>query len=100
MSADFIMIVANLCGVKVEEVVVKKGSDEEKKIEKASAHATFPVLEVDASNFLSDSAAIVNYIVRKSGKTNLLGADDFEQAQTDQWMHFMREETTPLVKTI
>ena len=55
---------------------------------------------MDGNTLLSDSAAIANFIVRKSGKTQLLGADQFEQAQTNQWMQFLRQETTPLVKAI
>jgi len=29
-----------------------------------------------------------------------LGANEFEQSQVDQWMQFLREETTPLVKAL
>jgi glutathione S-transferase len=100
MYSDFIMIVADLAGVQLQEVIVQKGSDLEKQIEKKNPIGTFPVLEIDDNTFLSDSAAIANFIVRKSGKTSLLGADEFEEAQTNQWMQFMREETTPLVKAI
>jgi len=32
MNADFVMIVANLCGVKLNEIVVAKGSDVEKDV--------------------------------------------------------------------
>ena len=47
MNADFIMIVANLCGIKLEECVVPKDSDLEKVILKRACQSTFPILEID-----------------------------------------------------
>ena len=36
----------------------------------------------------------------KSGDQSLLGKTDFEKSQVDQWMQFLREETTPIVKAL
>ena len=42
-AADFIMIVASLCGVKVEEVVVPAGSAQDKELTK-TGFGTYPML--------------------------------------------------------
>ena len=39
MSSDFVMIVATLCSVKLEEVIVEKGSPEEKELLKVAPMA-------------------------------------------------------------
>ena len=58
MSADFIMVVANMCSVTIEEVVVQSGSDKSKQL----AQYTLPVLEIDANTIISDSSVIATYI--------------------------------------
>lgn len=78
MNADFVIIVANLCGVKLEEVVVAKGSKEEKDLISKASHTTFPVLEVDDQTFISDSFAIAQYLARSTSNEKLLGSNDFE----------------------
>jgi glutathione S-transferase len=78
MNADFVMIVANLCGVKLNEMVIAKGTDTEKDILKKACHSTFPILEVDENTFISDSFAIATYLARSSGNEKLLGTSDFE----------------------
>lgn len=85
MNADFVMIIANLCGLKLEEIVVQKNSDQEKDVLKRACHSTFPMLEVDQNTLISDSFAIATYLVRSSGNEKLLGSNDFEMCQTDQW---------------
>ena len=100
MYADLVMIVAAMCGTKIEEVVVEKGSDLEKNLLKRTVQGTYPMLEIDANTIIFDSVAIASYIARSTGNDSLIGADDFEQSQYDQWMQFLREETTPIVKTL
>ena len=100
MYADLVMIVAAMCGTKIEEVVVEKGSDLEKNLLKRTLQGTYPMLEIDANTIIFDSVAIASYIARSTGNDSLIGADDFEQSQYDQWMQFLREETTPIVKTL
>ena len=46
MNSDFIMIISNLVKAKVEEEVVEKGSDTEKKLLKDAPLALFPMLEI------------------------------------------------------
>jgi glutathione S-transferase len=78
MNADFAIIVATLCGVKLEEVVVAKGSKEEKDLFSKAAHATLPILQVDDQTFISDSFAIAQYLARSTSNEKLLGSNDFE----------------------
>ena len=92
------MIVANYCGVNIEEIAVQSGSDEEKNLQKRGL-GTYPALDVDGT-LISDSWAIAAYIARSSGKASLLGNSDFEQAEVDQWMDFLRSETEPIVKAL
>ena len=91
------MIVANVLGKAIEEVVVT--GEQKNKLTKNS-FGTFPMLEVDADTFICDSNAIVAYLVRSSGKSSLLGSNTFEEAQVDHWMDFLRSETMPLVKAL
>lgn len=73
MNSDFIMIIAKHTGTKIEEEVVEKGSDTEKKLLKDAPLAMFPMLEIKPGQLLCDTQAIVHYIVKSSGKTALLG---------------------------
>ena len=100
MNADFVMIVANLCGVKIEEVVVEKGSKQEKDLLNKACLSTFPILQVDEDTLISDSFAIAQFIARSSKNEKLLGSSDLEQCQTEQWAQFLREETYPIVMVL
>lgn len=62
------------------------------------APATLPVLETPEGRLISQTSAICEYLAQKH--ENLLGSTDFERAQVDQWMSFVREETWPLTKTL
>jgi len=83
VNADFVMIVANLCGVKIEEVVIEKGSKEEKDLINKACHNTFPILEIDEKTLFSDSFAIAQFLAKSSNNDKLLGSNDFECCQTD-----------------
>ena len=83
MYADLVMIVAGLCGTKLEEIVVEKSSELEKKLINQTNQSSYPVLEIDSNTFLFDSFAIAAYIARSSGNDQLLGGNDFEQSQHD-----------------
>ena len=100
LSTDFVVIIASLCGQKLDEETVQKGSDLEKQLTKKHGSITYPLLEVDNETALTDSHAIAAYLARSNGKDALLGSNDFESAQVDQWMEFLRAETTPLVKAL
>ena len=77
------MIVATLCGVKLDEQVVDKGSDVEKQLAKKHGAVTFPLLEIDDSTVLTDSHAMAAYLARSNNKEELLGVSDFDQAAVD-----------------
>lgn len=85
MYSDFVMIVADLCNIKLEEIVIQKNSDQEKKLFKnPTLLNTFPILEIDENTFLTDSYSISAYLARKSNMLYLLGgSSDFEQSQVD-----------------
>ena len=68
------MVVANICGVTLEEEVVKSGSDKSKQL----AAYSLPVLEIDANTIISDSSVIASYIAQKSGNNKLIGTSAFE----------------------
>ena len=90
------MVVANMCGISITEEVVVSGSEKSKQL----ANLTLPVLEIDANTITSDSSVIASYIAQSSGNKKFLGANDFEVAQCDQWLDFLKTETTPIVKAI
>jgi len=62
------------------------------------APATLPVLETPEGRLISQTPAICEYLAQNHA--NLLGSTDFERAQVDQWISFVREETWPLTKTL
>ena len=62
MQSDFIMIVANLCNVNVQEVIVEAGSELDKKLTAAPHLGSYPILEIDANTRICDSTAIATYI--------------------------------------
>ena len=83
MHSDFVMIIANLCKINLEEVIVAQaGSDLDKDLMKRAPTATYPILETDEGILLCDSIAIASYLVTLS-KTELLGKSDIERAQVD-----------------
>ena len=98
-AADFVMIVASMCGVNLTEVVIALGSEEEKALQKRHSGA-YPILEIDENTLFSDSHVIAAYLCRSSGNENLLGATIFEQAEVEQWMEFVRTETVPIVNAL
>ena len=57
-ASDFIMVVANICKVNLEEEVVKAGSDKAKQLKEY----TLPVLEIDGGVLIQDSTVIAAYI--------------------------------------
>ena len=65
LSSDFVMIVASICGANLQEIVVAKGSEEEKALQKRNA-GTYPILEVE-NTLILDSYAIAAYICKSSG---------------------------------
>ena len=83
MQTDFIMVVANICKVQVEEVVVAEaGSEKDKELMKKAPLASYPILEVD-NELICDSLAIATFIARKSTGAALLGKNAVEEAQVE-----------------
>ena len=86
MYADFIMITAAKCGVNV--------------VEEVDPSLNSLCLKFEDGTTLTDSHAIASFIVSISNDQSLLGTTDMEKSQVDQWMQFLREETTPIVKSL
>lgn len=87
------MMTAKACDVKLEEIVYDSAAHSGLKLE---AGATFPVLETEEGQILSQTSAILMYIAYG---TALLGKSAIEQAQVSQWVNYIRQETWPLAKS-
>lgn len=75
MNSDFIMIVANMCGVALEEEVVEKGSKKEQELMKQAPFPTFPMLEVEPGHILCDTQSIATYLSSENGQASLTGSN-------------------------
>ena len=89
--ADLIMMTAKACGVKLEEIVYDAAAHSLK----VEGGATFPVLETEEGQILSQTSAILMYIAYGHA---MLGKSAIEQAQVSQWVNYIRQETWPLAK--
>ena len=92
------MVVANLVQAKIEEEIVEKGSEKDKQLMKDAPITTYPILEIQPGQYLSTSQAIVSFLVQSSSTPSLLGKTPQEQAEVDQWLQFLSEETVPLAR--
>ena len=92
------MIVASITGEKLEEIIVEKGSDEEKtlKTKCAGCGYSLPALEVDGE-FITQTSAILSFL---AADIPLCGNNAFENAQIDQWVEFIRTKTIPLKSAV
>ena len=70
---------ANLCGTKLDEEVVAKGSDVEKSLLKKHGAVTYPLLEIDNDTVLTDSHAMCAYLAKSTKNVHLLGTNDFDK---------------------
>ena len=84
--ADFCLIVADLSGVQLEEVVTTLQDFRANNPQAKALNATLPALEVEENGqtqLLTSSLAIAQYIAEVGGKPELLGKTPFERAQVD-----------------
>ena len=98
------MIIAQAAKIQLEEIVVEKGSDLEKDLQKKASNERFslpilPMLETDDGDILTQTSAIVQFLAA-SGAPQLLGNNAAEMAQVDQWMSFIRTKTMMLAQTL
>lgn len=98
------MMVGAFSGVKITEIVVEKGSDDEKRLtEKLSEFGvclTYPVLETQDDLVLTQSKAICEFLAETGKGGFLLGTTPFEKAQVDQWMQYIQDVTLQTSKAI
>ena len=81
--ADLCMIVANISKHAVEEIPVEKDSELEKEITKklpSGFTLTYPTLELADGTILTQTTAIVEYLVETGAAPHLLGTDDYHRS--------------------
>jgi len=83
------MITANFAGEKIEEVILNDEQRKEAEFQKKSFGGKCPVLETK-DGVLSESLAIAKYLAKQAPSANLFGKGDFEAAQVDQWIDFVK----------
>eukprot|EP00347_Sterkiella_histriomuscorum_P006575 403352251 len=96
--SDLCMIVAQLSGAQVTENYTTLAEFHAANANAKAKQATLPCLELENGELLWSSVAIVKYLA--SFQSQLNGANAWEEAQVDQWMLILRNETQPLVRTI
>ena len=85
------MIAAHLAGVEVTEHFTTLDDFKKSEQGKKCLLPTLPALEGENGEMLTSSVAIARYLA--SFKSELLGANEWEQAQVEQWMLLLRNET-------
>ena len=60
---------------------------------------TYPVLETDDGDLITESPAICHYLAATS-QPALNGASAIHAAQVNQWVMFLRAKTLPMAKTL
>ena len=97
------MIVADLSKASLEEVVVEQNSELEKELTKkipAGFTLTYPILELEDGTMLTQTTAIVEFLAETGAVPTLLGSNDIERSQVDQWMQFVRMHTLTIARTL
>ena len=95
--ADLCMIIAKASKVNLEEIVVQKDSEKEKELKaKCVTGFSLPMLELEDGTTLTQTTAICEYLAETGSVASLLGTNEFERAQVDQWMSILRSQTVVL----
>ena len=85
------MIIAKASKVNLEEIVVQKDSEKEKELKgKCVTGFSLPMLELENGTTLTQTTAICEYLAETGSVASLLGTNEFERAQVDQWMSILR----------
>jgi glutaredoxin 2 len=80
--ADLCMITADLCNIKLEEIVV--GKDQESSLlNYAGPGSTLPILEVQKGVLITSSMAICRFMVESTKDNILFGESIKDQSQVD-----------------
>lgn len=82
------VITANFAGAKLDEVILPAEEAKGKEYKTKVLTGKFPALETE-EGVLFESAAIARYIARKNPASGLLGANEHEASQVDQWIDFV-----------
>ncbi|CDW74721.1 elongation factor 1-gamma 3 [Stylonychia lemnae] len=96
--ADLCFIMAYLSGTQVEEVNVTLEEFKTLPVAQKVLTPQLPALELDDGTTLTSSLAIAKFLA--SAKPDLLGSTLFEEAQIDQWLQVLRNETQPIARVI
>jgi elongation factor 1-gamma len=87
-------ITANFAGVQLDEVVLGPEEAKGKEYKTKVLTGKFPALETE-QGVLFESAAIARYIARKNTGAGLLGSNEHEASQVDQWIDFVNTALAP-----
>ena len=78
--------------------------DQIKDLQKRTAGAPLPILQVDKDTLISQFSAVAGYIARSSGQSeltdSLLGATPFQAAKIEQAIYSTLSEIVPKAKVI
>jgi elongation factor 1-gamma len=94
------LIVASYAGVELEIPQMTWGeSNKTPEFLKKNPMGRVPVLELQDGTSLFESLAILRYLATKDTKHHLLGRNDWETAQVDQWLAFTGTTLDPPANT-
>ena len=102
-STDLVMIVARASGLALEEIDgPKSGSEADltSRLQADGLQLTYPVLETDEGDLITESTAICQLLAAMGSKPELAGTTPAEQAKVDQWTLFIRSKTILLAKAL
>ena len=101
--SDLCLIIADMSGIKLEEVVTTLQDFRTTHAQAKALQATLPALEVTIdgqTQLLTSSVTIAQYLAAIGNAPELLGKTPFERAQVDQWMTVIRLELQPLTRAV
>jgi len=91
------MIVAALANQTLKETKLSREQTQEAVFKAKNPAGTLPLLETKEGT-IGTSTAIIRFLCQ--GKPELLGSTQWEQAQVDQWLTFVRNEVWPAAKAL
>lgn len=100
--ADLCLIIADLSGNKLEEVVTTLPEFRQSN-KLAGALTTLPALEVTIDgqdHLLTSSITIAQYLASMGSQPELNGKTAFERGQVDMWLQIIRQELQPLTRAV
>jgi glutathione S-transferase len=96
-NARRVLLLASHLGIKLDEVVIDLGSEEERqRLNEVNACGKVPVLEDDGF-LLWESSAIMQYLADKHGADTLYPKELQARADVNRWMFFAAQHFSPAI---